>query len=292
MPETKLLDYQTHKYRLLIPLASAYAMHFTFMETYALYKKLMQMLEDAQSSPAKMASSLELLKEAHGTFAGLKAHTGWKTMLNIEAARQACGGHGYSSYAGLSSLYQDFVVQTTWEGDNTVLTLQSGRYLISCVKKALGGKKDFPLGVDYLNKLPDVLTRTCKGDPTTASNMAEAFDVVCANAAVSAGKLFKDSLASGMTEDQAFERSAISRFKAARIHCVGYIFKCFAKAVEAAPKELQPVLTLLLQLYGLSSINDHSGLFLQYGYLRGKHLEVINKKVTSKRDCLDYGVVG
>lgn len=226
-----------------------------------------------------MAVTLEMLKEAHGTFSGLKAHTGWKTMLNIEAARQACGGHGYSSYAGLSSLYQDFVVQTTWEGDNTVLTLQTGRYLISCVKKALNGKKDFPLGVDYLNKLPDVLSRTCKGDPTSIASMSEAFDVVCANSAVAAGRIFKEGLASGLTEDQAFEKSAISRFKAARIHCVGYIFKCFAKAIERAPKELQPVLLLLLQLYGLTSINDHSGLFLQYGFLCGNHLEQINKKV-------------
>jgi acyl-CoA oxidase len=113
--EMPLMDYQTHKYRLLIPLATAYAMHFTFRETYGLYQRLMQALEGAKADPAKLPQTVEDLKEAHGTCAGLKAHTGWLTMKIIEGCRQACGGHGYSAYSGLPSLYQDFVVQTTWE---------------------------------------------------------------------------------------------------------------------------------------------------------------------------------
>jgi acyl-CoA oxidase len=278
------MDYQTHKYRLLIPLATVYAQHFTYMEAYRLYKTIMGMLEEAQKDASIMPKALEILKEAHGTFAGLKAHSGWKTMHFIESARQACGGHAYSSYAGLSSLYQDFVVQCTWEGDNTVLTLQAGRYLISCAKKALEGKKNFPAGVEYLNHIPAILTRTFKGDPTSLSNIKEGFDVICANAVLASGKIFKEALSSGQTEDQAFETSAISRFKAARIHCVGYIFKCFYLAVEKAPKELKGILTQLLQLYGLSSMNDNSGLFLQYGFLKPKHLELVNKKVFAAFD--------
>ena len=278
-PESKLMDYQTHKYRLLIPLATVYAMHFTYMETYELYKTIMKMLEEAQKDTSIMPKALEVLKEAHGTLAGLKAHSGWKTMNFIEAARQACGGHAYSSYAGLSSLYQDFVVQCTWEGDNTVLTLQAGRYLISCVKKAMEGRKDFPTGIDYLNHIPGILTKTLKGDLTSPQTVKEGFDVICANAVLAAGKIFKEALAAGQTEDQAFEASAIARFKAARVHCVGYIFKCFYAAVEKAPNELKNILSQLLQLYGLSSMNDHSGLFLQYGFLKPKHLELINKKV-------------
>ena len=249
------------------------------METYEIYKTIMKMLEDVQKDTSIMPKALEMLKEAHGTLAGLKAHSGWKTMHIIESARQACGGHAYSSYAGLSSLYQDFVVQCTWEGDNTVLTLQAGRYLISCVKKAMEGKKDFPTGIDYLNHIPGILTRTLKGDLTSPQSIKEGFDVICANAVLAAGKIFKETLASGQTEDQAFEASAISRFKAARVHCVGFIFKCFYAAVEKAPSELKGILTLLLQLYGLSSMSDHSGLFLQYGFFKPKHLELINKKV-------------
>ena len=37
------------------------------------------------------------------------------------------GGHGYSKYTGLSGTLQDFAVMCTWEGDNTVMALQTAR---------------------------------------------------------------------------------------------------------------------------------------------------------------------
>jgi len=92
-----------------------------------------------------MKPVLELLKVTHATSAGLKAfctyaaavrsryrnvaysrepphfalalarHTRWSTLELIEQARQTLGGHGYSAYAGLAALYQDFAVQCSWE---------------------------------------------------------------------------------------------------------------------------------------------------------------------------------
>lgn len=42
----------------------------------------------------------------------------------IEACRRSCGGHGYSKLSGLPSLFQSYVQNVTWEGDNNVLYLQ------------------------------------------------------------------------------------------------------------------------------------------------------------------------
>lgn len=59
-------------------------------------------------------------KPIQGTLHILICNTdSWLTAEIIDECRQACGGHGYSSYAGLSSLYQDFVVQNTWEVQKT-----------------------------------------------------------------------------------------------------------------------------------------------------------------------------
>lgn len=81
-----------------------------------------------------------ILQDVHATSAGLKSYCTWYvasypvlpcqlwqltipiryTLGAIEVCRHACGGHGYSKYSGLSSIYSDFAVQCTWEGDNYV----------------------------------------------------------------------------------------------------------------------------------------------------------------------------
>ncbi|RKP16103.1 acyl-CoA dehydrogenase NM domain-like protein, partial [Rozella allomycis CSF55] len=124
--EKKILDYATHQYRLMPLLATTFAMNFAGLEVTKIYDSLVAKLDSIKPSDPKIGKVLDSLKETHATAAGLKAFCTWTTLNIIEQSRQALGGHGYSSYAGLASLYQDFAVQCTWEGDNTVLTLQLG----------------------------------------------------------------------------------------------------------------------------------------------------------------------
>jgi acyl-CoA oxidase len=108
-------------------------MHFTGVEMLAIYENLMKQMETLKKGDERIVRVLESLKEVHGTSAGLKAFCTWNCLNIIDQCRQSCGGHGYSAYVGLASMYSDFAVQCTWEGDNTILTLQAGRYLISCM---------------------------------------------------------------------------------------------------------------------------------------------------------------
>ena len=50
----------------------------------------------------------------------------------MEAARRACGGHGYSLLSGLPTLFTHYVQNVTWEGDNNVMLLQ-----VSCTSSPL-----------------------------------------------------------------------------------------------------------------------------------------------------------
>lgn len=59
---------------------------------------------------------VSLLPDVHATSAGLKAFTTWAAHYGIDTCRQACGGHGYSSYSRLPRLFADFAVMCTWEG--------------------------------------------------------------------------------------------------------------------------------------------------------------------------------
>lgn len=106
-------------------------MHFASVEVQNIYENLMTSMENMKAGESNQLV-LDNLKEVHGTSAGLKAFCTWNCLSIIDQCRQSCGGHGYSAYAGLASMYSDFAVQCTWEGDNTILTLQAGRYLIGC----------------------------------------------------------------------------------------------------------------------------------------------------------------
>ena len=48
--------------------------------------------------------------------------------VHPQVCRLACGGMGYSMASGLPSIYMGIVASQTYEGDNTVLYLQTARY--------------------------------------------------------------------------------------------------------------------------------------------------------------------
>ena len=128
--EPQLLDYSSHQHILMPLLAHAYAFQFTASAMY----RLVDELSDADPSTAG-----PLLGDVHATSAGLKAFCTWKTLEGIDLCRQCCGGHGYSTYNKLGTMYDDFAVQLTWEGANTVMALQTARKLVSSLRDAQSG---------------------------------------------------------------------------------------------------------------------------------------------------------
>jgi acyl-CoA oxidase len=80
------------------------------------------------------SQNFELLPEVHATSAGLKAFTTWIAADGIEECRRACGGHGYSKFSALPTLFANYVPAVTFEGDNYVLVQQTARYLIKSLK--------------------------------------------------------------------------------------------------------------------------------------------------------------
>jgi acyl-CoA oxidase len=283
--ESKILDYPIHQYRLMPLLAQAFAMHFTGVEVLAIYDDLMEKLESVSSDDDAKATNalLEQLKEVHGTSAGLKAFCTWNCLNTIDQCRQACGGHGYSAYTGLASMYSDFAVQCTWEGDNTILTLQAGRYLIGCYREAKGGKAQAG-GVAYLNNLTALISSKCSAtQPAQVLELdviGKAFNVVSGNVVKKAGEDFEECLKRGLREDEAYEECSQARLFAAKMHSYGYLFHRFNDALAKTPTALKPILSNLCRLYGLYNIVENSGAFLQYGFFDSKQMDWIRAHVS------------
>ena len=211
-PETKIMDYVIHQHRLLPIMASAFATHFASLRLEEMLLDLMGVLKTAKT-PEKMNVLLEDLKEVHSTAAGLKAFMSWSTLESIDACRQACGGHGYSAYVGLAGMYQDFAVHCSWDGDNTILALQTGRYLVQCYRQAVTkGKKLNSKGVDYLNHVKQLSTATCGNDVTDLDSIALGWDVVAARTTATAAKLFEKRMEDGRQMDDALEDCGMTLF--------------------------------------------------------------------------------
>ncbi|KAJ1788785.1 fatty-acyl coenzyme A oxidase [Coemansia sp. RSA 1938] len=305
--ESKLIDYPIHQHRLLPLMAQTFAMIFAAREMNTSYMQLMSQLNElGDSKGAAVDAAIKNLKETHATSAGLKAFCTWMCLNIIDQCRQSLGGHGYSAYTGLSQAYSDFAVHCTWEGDNTILTLQCGRYLVATALDALKGQP-LPENLAYLKdaiKSGMVLeTKPFSGksaaEVSSLAALKAAWSSVAANAIVNAVRDFKAGVAKGLSKDNAYEFSSASRLHAARMHTYTYLLHRFVAQVEQSPAALRPILTLLAQLFGAHSAVQHSGEFLQAGFYSGAQIEAlkvfvndacaqIRKDAVPLTDAFDY----
>ncbi|KAI8084666.1 acyl-CoA dehydrogenase/oxidase C-terminal [Halteromyces radiatus] len=282
--ETKLLDYPIHQRRLMPLLAQTFAMLFTGAEMTEMFNSMMTRLDGAREGDPDLDQVVESLKETHATSAGLKAFCTWNCLNAIEQCRQSCGGHGYSAYTGLAAMYQDFAVQCTWEGDNTILTLQAGRYLISSYGEAQKGKIVAP-GVGYINNLKTLIGKHCPAktaqDILDPQLLIEAWQVVCANVVKNAALEFEACIARGLNPDDAYEECSQSRLYAAKLHSYSYLFNRFVDGVSKLQGNLAVVMRDVCLLYGLYTIEDNAGAFLQYEYFSPTQIEFVRGQVNA-----------
>lgn len=252
--ETQILDYPIHQRRLMPLVAQAVAFGFTALEMQRLFEETSSALEALEPGDPNLQATIDMLKETHATSAGLKAFCTWATLETIDKGRQACGGHGYSSYSGFASMYSDFAVHCTWEGDNTILALQSGRSLISAYQDSQDGKK-LSSACFYLNDIEKVLNAKCGGEKALDSldGIDQGWATVAAHAVKKAAEDYQREVKSGKSREEAFEICSQVRFVAASVHTSGYIFRQFRQAVERLPAGKDGVresLEMLAKFYG------------------------------------------
>jgi len=283
-PEKQILNYASHQFRLMPLLALAFAMHFGGMQTDKNYSQMINDIEGAGPDDKEgMKPILENLKATHATSAGLKAFCTWNTLSLIEQCRQALGGHGYSSYAGLAALYQDFAVQCSWEGDNTIMMMQTGRYLIGCYKESKNGITQ-PPGVAYLNDIENVKKRKSTAqtaqDIVSLEDLQHAFNCVTAMLVSEVGEHHLALMASGLDAETANEEVAVGMLTAAKAHCYHYLLQRFLEAITHADQKLQPALTKLCTLYALYNLQEVVGTYaLQCGYYTSTQFNSLRSQV-------------
>uniref|UniRef100_UPI00398E9DBA peroxisomal acyl-coenzyme A oxidase 1 isoform X2 n=1 Tax=Pristiophorus japonicus TaxID=55135 RepID=UPI00398E9DBA len=275
-PEPQILDYQTQQYKLFPLLATAYAFRFVGNFMRDTYHRITGDMNDGDYSQ---------LPELHSLSAGLKAFTTWVASAGIEECRMACGGHGYSRSSGLPDIYVTFSPTCTYEGENTVMMLQTARYLFKSYTQAKSGQK-LSGAVSYLNDLcshlqpQQVASRPIVMNINDVSRLVEAYKLRAANLVEAAAQNYQVELGRRKSKEEAWNSTSIDLVRASGAHCHYVVVKLFAaKLSEITDTAIHEVLSTLFLMYALYGISKNSGDFLHAGILNDAQIFQVQQRV-------------
>lgn len=123
--EIHVMNYQTQKNKLFDLLAKAYVMHGSFKMIESKIDLLYQQIAQG---------NFKNLQEIHIILSGSKSFYTWWCLNGLITCISSCGGHGFQDYSGIPDIFKSFFPNIILEGENTVLALQVGKYLIKCQK--------------------------------------------------------------------------------------------------------------------------------------------------------------
>ncbi|XP_025902542.1 peroxisomal acyl-coenzyme A oxidase 1 isoform X3 [Nothoprocta perdicaria] len=258
-PEPQILDYQTQQYKLFPLLATAFAFHFVGTYIKDTYRRI---------SADIIEGDLSELPELHALTAGLKAFSSWIANAGIEECRMACGGHGYSRCSGLPDIYVTFTPSCTYEGENTVMMLQTARFLMKSYMQVGSGQRVTGM-VSYLNDLTRQHIQPQHVAAARAAWLVEA-----------AAKNLQAELNHRKSKEDAWNVTSVDLVRASDAHCHYVVVKLFtAKLSEISNAAVRAVMTDLCLLYALYGISKNTGDFLQANILTSTQLNQVNQRV-------------
>ncbi|XP_066899890.1 peroxisomal acyl-coenzyme A oxidase 2 isoform X2 [Kogia breviceps] len=225
---------------------------------------------------------LSRFAQLHALSAGMKALVSDFCIQGAELCRRACGGHGYSKLSGLPSLVTRVTASCTYEGENTVLYLQTARFLVKSYLKAQEStsQTSLPQSVAYLTA-PDLAK--CPAQNAADFLHPELYTTAWAHVAA---RLIKDSvhhlqtlMQSGADRYEAWNQTTVIHLQAAKAHLYYVTVKIFTEALEKLENQpaIQQVLKRLCDLYALHGIMTNTGDFLHDGFLSGAQIDMVRK---------------
>ncbi|XP_077990374.1 peroxisomal acyl-coenzyme A oxidase 1-like [Glandiceps talaboti] len=283
--EAQILDYQSQQLKLFPQLATAYVLYLVVQKTLKMYSALMNDLEKGDYSS---------LQDMHALTAGLKAFVTSAMSRGIEVCRLSCGGHGYSHASGLPDIYTMYTHFQTAEGENTVMLLQTARYLMKCAGNAMSG--------DILSGQVEYLSHAVQGksdikiesDVLNLQLLVQAYEHRAKRLVIEAARKLHSEMSQDKPQHLAWNKCHIELLAAANAHIQCFVVKASIDILRQTemPNSVRSVLTSLCQLNALHGIYENSGEFLQDGYLSGEDITMVTNQITSLLATIRPNAVG
>ncbi|KAB5512712.1 hypothetical protein DKX38_029740 [Salix brachista] len=265
-PEVLLLDYPSHQRRLLPLLAKSYAMTFG-----GNYLKMIYVNRTPGSA-----------KTLHVVSSAFKAIFTWHNMRTLQECREACGGQGLKTENKIGHMKGEFDVQSTFEGDNTVLMQQVCKALLSEYVAAKKKNKPFKgLGLEHMNGpvpvIPSNLTSSILRSSQFQMNAFCLRERDLLNRFAAEVSLYQSK---GKSKEHAFMLSYQLAEDLGRAFSDRAILQTFIDAeANVTAGSLKNVLGLLRAMYALICLEEDVA-FLRYGYLSTGNAAAVRKEVT------------
>lgn len=254
LPEPKIIEHVTQQMKIFPIIAKVVVFKQAAEFLWNNYVQVTQELEKG---------NLERLPELHAISCCLKAICTNEATQAVETLRLACGGHGYLVSAGFSDIYKMITAAQTYEGENTVLLLQTARYLLKSWSQALNGEKLTPT-VDYLKNYVHRSER--EHWDGSSEGILRAFQSATAGKIALAFKHLEERKKVYSVEE-ATNQTGIELTKAAELHCQLFLLQAASVSLNNATKTVTPSLGVVLkdifELYSVDLVVRSLGSLLQ-----------------------------
>lgn len=272
--EISVLDYQTQQDKLLTLLADSFAMN---AGAYKVTKMVHQNIANIEKN-----EDFSMMADVHATLSGSKSFYTESCHYGVTVARWSCGGQGFSAYSGFYGIDLQQNPSPTFEGENTVMALQTARYLVKCLQK-IQKNKEISENVDYLTKLNEILSISrCSARRADDFDNQLLLDLVKVNAAYMvyvAGKNLAKKGAEVGFKNAWDTKVGISLIEASRAHISQYTYRAFFnKLADVKCPKLKSALANLCALYGVNQLLKNPLGLIESGYLEPKQFTMLRER--------------
>jgi acyl-CoA oxidase len=283
-PEPKIIEHVTQQMKIFPAIAKVIVIK-------AAAENLMNLYNEAMSGLEK--GDLSRLPEMHALSCCLKSVCTDEVVQAVQTCRLACGGHGYLVSSGFHDIYGSVVAAQHYEGDNTIMMLQTARYLMKAWSQAVKGEKLTPT-VAYLK---NYVNQTRKGENFDGSPAG----ILRALQATAAGKIKSafnrlEARKKFCSSGEAANQTGIELAKAAEIHCQVFLLQSVIEMFEKSEKNVSSALTVvfkdILNVYSTDLAIKSLGNLLQFVEITADDIEKLQARLESALKKFKNNAIG
>lgn len=130
--EQPIINYPTTQVRLIPALAESLAMRAACFSLGNRWISILPYVTELKNPK---------VIETHAVISALKPYCSHLTQTRFQQLREVMGGHGYSRFNLIGGYRNNNDINTTWEGDNTVLVQQTAKFIMDNFGKKMKGKE-------------------------------------------------------------------------------------------------------------------------------------------------------
>ena len=274
--EIPIIQYQLQQYRLFGLLAKTYAMRCSYNHITKIIAKVN--LEVQQDN-------FKNLQEVHILLSGAKAWYTWWCSNGLMVCMNCCGGHGFSQYSGIPRLIEVASPNTILEGDNTILSMQVGSYLLKCLQKITeGNQKDISGYCQYLSDFDVVFSFNLSfdADLSDSQNMIKLWRKSVAAKLNQISIRIIESDASVSINERINRVFAVDLFNVAKLHTILFTYDFFIQYIESiSDPQTKHIFLNLASMFIAEQTIENSHILCSVNAISKKQLKEVEKSIIS-----------